>query len=273
MGKMIYYEELHMETGDVNPEPSARRDYFVKLGLEMRSALKLHKAAGLWERTQEHKRDWGNVSEHCLAEAARAEVFADLFGFASELKKDLKVAATLHDYFKRREKEITREGGGTEGAFAEAEEESLRLLTEAGFSKRVIYLASGTGTVESIKVETPRLLAKPQLSEDEIAYLVLHYIDDYTISDPLTMKPVWVTSAETLSDGTTINVFDKRMDDLDVRYPELKAEGFNDFQRNVGHQVEERLAQVLLERTGLQVSPKELPETVEQEIKKRITKQ
>lgn len=240
------------------------RNYFVRLGLQMRPALELHQRAGLWERTPEHKRDWGNVSEHCLAEAARAEVFGDLFRLPAALKEDLKIAGALHDYFKRREKEITREGGGTEEAFAKAETESLRRMTEAGFSERVIYLASGTGTVESIKVVTPQLLAKSQLTDDEIAYLALHYIDDYAIGSD------WVTPATTLPDGTVVNAFDRRMDDLDVRYPELKAEGFNDFQRDIGHQVEERLAQILSERTGLQVSPKQLPETIEQGLKERI---
>lgn len=253
------------------PEKGEVRQYFVRLGLELRAALKLHKVAGLWERNSEHKRDWGNVSEHCLAEAARAEVFADLFGLSPELKKDLKIAAALHDYFKKREKEITRQGGSTEGSFAQAEAESLRQLRGASFNDRVIYLVSGTGTVESIKVEAPRLLEKPELSEDDIAYLGLHHIDDYTMSDPLTMKPVWVTSAEVLPDNRVVNIFDKRMDDLDIRYPELKAEGFNDLQRNIGHQVEERLSQILLERTGLQVSPKQLPEVIEQGIKDRIT--
>lgn len=245
-------------------------NYFTRLGLQMRPALRLHKLAGLWERTPEHKRDWGNVSEHCLAEAARAEVFADLFGFDPELKKDLKIAAALHDYFKKREKKITREGNNTEGAFGKAEAESSRMLTEAGFSQRVIYFVSGTGTVESIKVETPRLLAKQQLSEDEIAYLILHYIDDYTTSDPVTMKPIWVRPAETLPNGVVVNAFDKRMDFNDVRYPELKAEGFIDFQRNVGHLVEERLAQILSQQSGSPVKPKELPEIVEQDLRERI---
>lgn len=241
-----------------------KREYFRNLGLEIRGALRLHQAAGLWERVG-GKRDWGNVSEHCLVEAARAEVFAGLLGLSSELKKDLKTAAALHDYFKRREKEITRQGDNTQAAFAKAEAESLRLLTEAGFSERVIYLTGGTGSVESIKVETPRLLKKPQLSEDEIAYLILHYIDDYTTGSD------WVTPVETHPDGGTVNAFDRRMDDLDVRYPQLKAEGFNDFQRNVGHEVEERLAGLISERTGRKIDPKLLPELIDQEIRKRIS--
>lgn len=242
-----------------------KREYFIGLGLEMRSALKLHKAVGLWDRALEGKRDWGNVSEHCLVEAARAEVFADLLGFPHDLKKDLKIAAALHDYFKKREKQIAREGDNTENAFAKAEAESLRLLTEAGFSKRVIYLASSTGSVESIKIETPRLLGKPQLSEDEIAYLVLHYIDDYTIGND------WVMPVEALPDGRIVNAFDRRMNDLDIRYPELKAEGFTDFQRNIGHQVEGKLAKLIQKRTGREIDPKLLPELIDLKIKNRIT--
>ena len=90
-----------------NPEQiiDKKREYFVRLGLQMREALKLHKKAGLWER-KEGKRDWGNVSEHCLVETARVNVFADKLGLSEDVKKDLATAAALHDSFKKGEKEI-----------------------------------------------------------------------------------------------------------------------------------------------------------------------
>ncbi|MDP2598524.1 MAG: hypothetical protein Q8P49_01700, partial [Candidatus Liptonbacteria bacterium] len=49
------------------------------------------------------KGNWENVTGHCLLEAARACVFADLLGFDADLKKDLAIAALLHDGYKRRE--------------------------------------------------------------------------------------------------------------------------------------------------------------------------
>lgn len=48
-----------------------RRNFFVRLGLQVRDALKLHDEMGLWNRADY----WGNVSEHCLVEVARVQVF------------------------------------------------------------------------------------------------------------------------------------------------------------------------------------------------------
>lgn len=246
------------------PSPEQVYRYFSKLGLELRRAFKMHAVAGLWERTPEYKRDWGNVSEHCLVEAARADVLSDLLSFSSGLKGYLRMAAAVSDYFKRREKEITRGSSDPEKAFARAEAESHQLLKEAGFSDRIIYLADSTGTVESILKVAPDLLEKENLTDEEIAYLALHYIDDYTVGSD------WVTPVEILSDGTVKNAFDKRMDDLDKRYPDLKASGFNDKQRNVGFQVEKRLAEIISQKIGEALDPKQIPEMIDQEIVRRI---
>lgn len=239
------------------------QDYFFKLGLEMRSALRLHQAAGLWERV-DGKRDWGNVSEHCLVEAARSEVLAGWLGFDENKKKELVTAAALHDFSKKLEKEITKAGGGTDESFDKAEREALRMLKDAGFGDRIIYIVSGAGTVDSVEITIPQILTKGELSDDDIAYLVLHYIDDYTIGNG------WVKPAESLPNGGMINAFDRRMDDLEVRYPELKQQGFIDKQREVGTQVEERLAGLISERTGQKIDPKLLPELIDQKIRERI---
>lgn len=224
----------------------------------------MHSQAGLWERNPEHKRDWGNVSEHCLVEAARTDIFSDLLCFYVELRDDLKVAAALSDYFKKREKEMTKEVSNSKEAFALAELESHRLLKEAGFSDRVIYLADSTGTIKSISETVPSLLKKTDLNDDDVGYLVLHYIDDYTIGSE------WVTPTEILSDGILKNAFDRRMDDLDRRYPELKESGFNDKQREIGLQVEQRLVGIISQRTNRQLNPKGIPEMVDQMIAQRI---
>src|SRR5579872_3195062 len=52
--------------------------------------------------------NWDNVTDHCLMEAARACLFADILGFDPALKKDLALAALLHDGHKRREVEAIR---------------------------------------------------------------------------------------------------------------------------------------------------------------------
>ena len=80
--------------------------YFSRLAVRMRDSLKMHKTAGLWERVGD-RRDWGNVSEHCLVEAARVTVFAEKLQFSDGVKKDLVFAAAMHDFFKKAEKEMS----------------------------------------------------------------------------------------------------------------------------------------------------------------------
>ncbi len=243
------------------------RNYFVKLGLQLKNPLRLHKAAGLWDRipksSQVGLKEWGNVSEHCLVEAARVAVFSTWLGFSRDLREDLIHAAALHDYFKKREKEMTRQEGNTEVSYDSAERESYRLLTEAGFSPRVIYLTDATGTVESVRTRTPQILNEQELSEDDIAYLVMHYVDDYTRGAD------WAIPVEQQQDRM-VNDFDRRMDDLEKRYPELREEGFLELQRGIGYQVEQRLADLISQRTGLNINPKKMPEMVDEEIRKKI---
>jgi len=97
--------------------------YFSNLALQTRQALRLHKEAGLWER-KEGKRDWGNVSEHCLVAVARSEIFADKLNLPENLKKDLMIAAALHDFFKKGEKEIVTSEGLSWSSFEKADQES-----------------------------------------------------------------------------------------------------------------------------------------------------
>lgn len=66
-----------------------KRMYFYGLGLQVRDALRLHEAAGLWERNEEKERSFRRVSQHCLAEVARVSVLADHLGFSEDTKKIL----------------------------------------------------------------------------------------------------------------------------------------------------------------------------------------
>ncbi len=99
----------------VIPEPTKKqvRNYFVHTGLQFKNSLKMHKAAGLWDkeidesgvlkRTNEGRlSDWANVSEHCLVEVARVGVLSEYLGLPRDLREDLKVAAALHDFSKRK---------------------------------------------------------------------------------------------------------------------------------------------------------------------------
>ncbi len=112
--------------------------------------------------------------------------------------------------------------------------------------------------------ETEEILRKDHLSVDDIAYLTMHYVDDYTVESNWAL-PVVVTA-----EGKNINDFDRRMDKNDARYPQLKVEGAFDQQRRLGYMVEERLAELISNRQGQEVQPKKLPEIIDQKIKRDI---
>src|SRR3990167_3356322 len=96
---------------------SRRRDYFAAIGVIVYPAIELHKAHGHYDSEEFKgkfiKHGWGNVTEHCLVEAARAGVFADLLKFSrgsGGLKRDAMVAAGVHDFRKKQEITSIRKG-------------------------------------------------------------------------------------------------------------------------------------------------------------------
>lgn len=266
------------EQKQYNPEEEfehKKTKFFSGLALQLKESLRLHKEAGLWER-KEGKRDWGNVSEHCLVEVARSKIFADWLGFSEGTEKNLMVAAALHDFNKRQEiqqvKKAIAEGKSNWDAFEESGEESKRKMEEAGFSETVIWLASSVGHTSF--VETESILKKPELSEDELAYLVLHYTDEYTRGSE------WAIPAETDEEGSKVNELDRRVDknEANPNYDQLNEEGKAHFggettfqaQRRIGHEVENRLAAIINQKREELINPKDLPELIDQDIRAKI---
>jgi len=245
--------------------------YFSALGLQMREALRLHKDIGLWKKV-EGKRDWGNVSEHCLVEVARARVLATKLGLGQDMVHDLETAAALHDFYKAQEKKIVTEGGLNWESFDKAAQQSDDHMRQAGFNEQVVRLAGSVG--HTSLNETEKILAQPELPENDLAYLVLHYIDDYSVGSD------WAQENSIGDDGVRRNNLDRRMDanDANKRYAVLNEEGRQHFdgrtsfeaQRQIGKVVEKRLAQLLTERTGKPVDPIELPELIDNTIKAQI---
>ena len=248
-----------------------KRKYFSRLAVQMRKALALHKKAELWKR-KDGERDWGNVSEHCLVEVARTDVLAEKFGLSEDIRGGLKTAAALHDFFKKGERTITKEGGLNWDAFEKASQESTRQMHEAGFSESVVRLANSVG--HGSLMETEKILQKEQFSSEDIAYLILHYVDDYTVGSEKA-KP-----ASKSPEGIELNDLDRRVtkNANNTDYGILNEEGQVHFggltafemQRRIGHVVEERLAALLRERAGQVVDPKGIPELVDAEINRRI---
>jgi len=252
-----------------------RTNFFSKIALHTKDALKMHKRAGLWEK-KEGRRDWGNVSEHCLVVVARAMVLAEKLNLSEDIKKDIAMAAALHDFFKKGQKEVVTAGGLTWDSFEAASKESARQVQEAGFDERIVRLVNSTGAEDSIQ-DVENVLKQKKLSEEDAASLILHYVDDYTIGSD------WANPVESLSDGRQINDLDRRVDKniSNQRYAILNEEGKKHFhgqtlydaQRRVGHLNEERLVDLINEKGGQLINPKDLPYLIDQEIKAKIEAQ
>ncbi len=245
--------------------------YFVKLGVHLKDALRLHKASGLWDRNQEGEREWGNVSEHCLVEAARAREFGELLGFDKDLVEDMMTAAALHDHYKKVEKAIAEKEGLTWAAYEKAEHQSGEAMLAAGFSDRVVWLAGAVGhnslaTVQHI-FDNAEESTLAEAAEND-AFLVMHYIDDYTVGSD------WAEPTGEVSN------FDARVNknEANEKYRIINEAGREHFdgettfevQRRIGHDVESWLADLVGERVGDEIFPEALPIFIDNQIRSRI---
>lgn len=239
-----------------------KRNYFSELAGSLTSAFAVHQAQGLWKRTPEGSRDWGNVSEHCLVEAARVGVMADLLQLPSDVKRDVQLAAALHDHYKKGEKEIMTAHGLSLESYDQAGEASAQVIRDAGFSEQVTELASSVGHATVIQAEA--LATKPELTDYDKAWLAMHYCDDYTVNAE------WAAPSEFTATGQRINDLDRRMDknEANPRYavmnqPDQNGRTIYGEQRRVGHLVESRLADLISHQTGQEIPPVDLPTIID----------
>ena len=252
-----------------------KNDYFFNLGLEARRGLRLHKdPGGHFKRNKEGKKDWRDVPEHALVVSARTQLLAELLGLSDEVKRDLGLALSVHDFSKRHEKELeVPEGGITWDMYEEnVALYERKILTNREFSKRAIRISEHTGHDGVLKVE--RILAKDELTGEEIVSIIIFYVDAYTRSSD------WVIPAEQAEDGSLINEIDRRTE-RNLKNPTLEnlnQEGklhFNGMTMSeaiglAAHSAAERIVELLEERVGIKVTPKRLPEFVDEEIKREI---
>jgi len=235
-----------------------KSSYFVGLALQVREALTLHHEYGL---TKED--GWRNVTEHCLVEVARVQMLGWMLDLHKETIDKLMMAAALHDFYKRYEVQLIKTRGIDWVVYNISSAQSEQILYDKGFDPEVIRLACAVGH-ESI-LEAEEILARGQFTEMEVAYLIMHYIDDYTINDE------WAEF-----DGLI-----KRMDhnETNSRYQKLDSDGLGKFRegettfmahRRVGLAAEDALSN-MLRRIGweLQVNG-ELPVLVDYLIKVKI---
>lgn len=248
---------------DLSTEEQKKRKYFAGLSRQVVNELKLHSRVGLWNRV-DGKRDWENVSKHCLVEVARVGVLARMLGLREDVQKDLQKAAALHDFFKQKEKNILEVGNRSQRAMEVSEDISQTMLEVAGFSPRVVRLAGSVG--HNSLEDTRQVLAKGTLSDDDKAFLIMHYVDDISMNDE------WVHPAEVTFERGVVSQFDLRMDAIDrnTRYAEIKKTGAYKEQRRVGHLVENQLARLLSQRAKWKIEPWYVPQYIDSRIKTDI---
>jgi len=264
-----HIERLIM-TDNTTIDEKKRKKFFSSLGLSVRNALKFHKQEGLWESEGE-KQSWRNVSEHCLIETARVATLAELVQLPQDIIESLKISAALHDFNKKTEVKMLKESGTWE-TYQNANQIAEEKIKNS-FSDRIIKCAGAVGHASF--VETKKLLDKKEKQPEDIAYLIMHYVDDYTIGSN------WVTPAETTESGKKINDLEKRLDigNLKLQYQELiestkKELGSSilDEYLKIGKEVEKILTDLVQEKTDIQLVAEELPEYIDQKIKDKIEK-
>jgi hypothetical protein len=240
-----------------------RKFYFEKLAEKYRVALQLHENPGkLWEKDANGK-DWRNVTDHCLMEAARAEIFAEKLKFPTDIAIDLANAAALHDFYKKIDVQYTREdiaqGGDGRKGNLRAEREAADILRDAGWSERVIAWIGSVGSEPEVLRRMMEILNREKISEEDAACLCMHYIDDYTVgSEPVVPA----------RDGKNEIDFRAERNAVNPNYQKMNAVLFNGMTRfgaqaDVGHRIEEKLSELIFERTGERIEPLQLPEVID----------
>lgn len=252
------------------PFERKKKDYFIRLGLSVRPALRLH---GIEATPEEKKR----IEEHCLVVAARAESLAHLLGFSPATKKALVMSGAVHDFAKMREvhrvREAQRQGLSQWDANVAAGEDAKRLLEQSTLDPEICNLMDIIGNPGIKKADD--LLRLPELDEKQLASLVLHYCD------AITRETAWSEPASVQDDAHTqvCNALDTRVDGLEAKapYSGLNEEGRRYFGettyqalRRVGHMIEKRLTAEIQARTGHRVEPRDLPIAIDNHIRSVI---
>lgn len=264
-----------------------KREFFASKARSLVSVLVLHKDH-LWEANKCGPRDRDNVTKHCLVEVARVETLASMVGLSPSMTQSLKKAAMLHDLFKKDEKNIVTNKDKypvpTWEAFDESKRHEDLLINKFKEEERywlddeIVYLMWSIWHTSLI--DTKNILLKSQkeeLTDLEKAFLILHYVDDFTRDDKRAEKAQqdW---------ESLINDFDLRMrqNNDHPRYQQLNEDGVKIFwqktfdeQSEVGHQVENYIYTLINKRNNTVLvgqSSKDIPYFIDQIIKNNINK-
>ncbi len=261
-------------------EPKKHK-FFTELALRYREYMRLH--VDQMERDQRFNHTqrvhtpsgitidrvgrWGDPTEHCLVEAAVAEILADMVKLPEDQKRLLVAAALVHDWRKKGEVEETRyvtDPKVIEGSYQKSKEG----IRDSGV-EQARAVASLT---ESVAHTSLPQFAQVNLPDRSISLregtplvdMIMHYIDDITR-------------------GTDLVSLDVRMDALDKaaqegRYAynnEGKAvwggRAYFQAQREIGHLIEQKIVEQLGDEERAKIGdPKNLPNVLKKKLVERI---
>lgn len=241
--------------------------------LRVQDELGLHREEGLLGI---NGKDWENVTRHELHVTERVNVFLSILGLSSEVSRKAEIASAVHDLSKRREKGSLAPGQTVSWEWYKGiTKEADQLLRDNGYDEETVRLAGSMG--HSAIKEANRILDQAdqdeELPELDVAYLVINYVDGFTINNN------WVVPASESADGELINEADRRADKgkFNPSLAQLEKDGFERFgistaeaMRNVSHRAEKYLAKELSNRLGEDIEPIRLPEFIDQKLKEQI---
>lgn len=262
-----------MERELISQEERQKRKYWANVGLRVRDGFRMHRVSGQLEKGID---SWRNVTEHCLVQVARVETLAKWVRLPEDLIADMKTAAVLHDFDKKQEIWATREAEKADNsplaAYKAQAQESLSLLQKSGFSKRVIKLATSTGGHAAQLFDTKRILDQEELSDEDLAYLICHYVDDCSVgSDWVRPNIIDFRAEENKAKPAYVKISEEIGQELEG-HPLFSGMNNHDAMAVVSHMIEQRLANIIAQKTGETVDPLEIPEMVDQRIRVAISK-
>lgn len=258
--------------------------YWSRVGLRAREGFRMHRVSGQLDKDPvTRERPWGNVTEHCLVQVARVETLGEWIGLPEDIIAGMRTSAGLHDAFKKQEitamKEAEKTGDSPLAASNAQAVEDERVLQKAGFSQFVIRLAGAPGGKTAQLLEAQRILDKPELSSEDWAYLIVHYVDDCSVGSDC------VRPSQTNATGEQTNIIDFRTEGNKAKsgYNKISQEIAEELQDTVfdnlhpfdamalvSHQIEQRLARAIFEKTGETVDPLLIPELVDRKIQQAM---
>lgn len=152
-------------------------------------------------------------------------------------------------------------------------------IDAAGFSSSVKDIVKSAGGYPETLIEVKKLLDAEELTEEEIARVVMNYVDGYT------RDAAWAEAAFE-EGGSYLNDVDRRRmkTDGNPNYARTEAEAQEQFGKHdffggkksaqaladVSHIAEKKLTDMIEQRSHIKIDPVRLPEFIDQCIREKI---